>query len=118
MSSSGLQSSLLDDSHTFLLPEEFFESVNNGQFTTATAVTYVPKDNWSKNPVISTGVLLRVESKSPSSSTEKPLLLLQFVRPKVWRIRFDPACTKPEDYNDYNSYAFLTSLADLFTAVH
>lgn len=118
MSSSSQQSSLLNDSHTFLLPEEFFESVNNGEFTTATAVNYVAKDNWSKNPVISTGVLLRVESKAPSTSTDKPLLLLQFVRPKVWRMRFEPTCTKPEDYNDYNSCVFLTSLAGLFAAVH
>lgn len=96
-------SSFPDDSHTFLLPEEFFESVNTGQFTGATSVCYVPKDNWSKNPVITTGVLLRVEHKTAPASTDKPLLLLQFVRPKVWRVRFDPANTKPEDYNDYNS---------------
>lgn len=96
-------SSLLQDSHTFVLPEEFFESVNSGEFTTVTAVSFVPKDNWSKNPVISTGVLLRVEHAAAPASTEKPLLLLQFVRPKVWRIRFDPANTKPEDYDDYNS---------------
>lgn len=97
-------SSFPEDSHNFLLPEEFFQSVNDGQFTQATAASFVAADNdWGKNPVITTGVLLRVDCENAPTSTQKPLILLQFVRPKVWRIRFDPENTKPDDYDDCNS---------------
>ncbi|KAG0639095.1 glycosyl hydrolases family 31-domain-containing protein [Tuber brumale] len=94
------------DSHSFLLPEEFFESFHQGKFTSSTRVTYHPEDNSPSNPVISTGVLLRLSTRNSGES--EPLLLIQFVRPKVWRIRFDPNNTHPDDYDDYNSRAIIS----------
>lgn len=90
----------IHDSHNFILPEQFFESVNRGEFTSAQSISYSATDNASNNVVIKTGVLLRINSNDAS---HKPLLLLQFIRPLVWRIRFDPENTKPEQYHDYNS---------------
>ena len=91
----------LADSHSFLLPEEFFESFHQGEFTSSTRVTYLSKDNDPSNPVITTGVFLRLSTDN--SDEPEPLMLIQFVRPKVWRIRFDPNITDPDDYDDYNS---------------
>jgi len=91
----------LADSHSFLLPEEFFESFHQGEFTSPTRVTYYPKDNNPLNPVITTGVFLRLSTNNPDE--KEPLMLIQFIQPKVWRIRFDPNSTDPGDYDDYNS---------------
>lgn len=91
----------LQDSHNFLLPEEFFQSVKRGEFKSPAKIVYNPEDNLAGNPVIKTGVLLRLQV---DGQEEQPLFLLQFARPKVWRIRFDPDNLAPEQYDDYNSY--------------
>lgn len=89
-----------EDAHTFLLPEDYFASFNNAEFTSASQISYEASDNLSTNPVITTGILLRVH---PNDNTPPPLLLLQFARPKVWRIRFSPSVTDAGGYDDYNS---------------
>ncbi|RPA89095.1 hypothetical protein L873DRAFT_736423 [Choiromyces venosus 120613-1] len=109
----------LEDTHSFLLPEEFFGSFHQGTFLSSTRVTYHTEDNELPNPVISTGVFLRLSTDDPKEP--EPLLLIQFVRPKVWRIRFDPNNTHPGDYDDYNSRTIisdtLTNLRDILDKV-
>ncbi|RPB14264.1 hypothetical protein P167DRAFT_543814 [Morchella conica CCBAS932] len=95
----------LQDSHNFLLPEEFSQSVKRGEFKSPTKIIYNPEDNLAGNPVIKTRVLLRLQV---GDQEEQPLFLLQFARPKVWRIRFDPDSLAPEQYDDYNSRTIIS----------
>jgi hypothetical protein len=47
-----------------------------------------------ENPVCSHGAVFRFNDDS--------LLLIQFMRPRVWRIRFDPSNKSSSDFTDYN----------------
>jgi hypothetical protein len=83
------------DNYTFTPAEEFFEADSLRAFNTPTSITYNKEDNDPQQASIKTGAIFRFN--------DDKLLLLQFIRPKVWKIRFSPNVATPADYNDYNS---------------
>jgi hypothetical protein len=91
----------LRDPFIFKPAENFFDEVDNvGSGTKQPSrVTYRDSDqllaNGQPNPACSHGRVFRFDDDS--------LLLLQFLRPKVWRVRFDPANKSGADFTDYNS---------------
>lgn len=52
-------------------------------------------DKKTKNPATSHGRIFRFNDGS--------LILIQFIRPRVWRIRFDPQAKSADQYTDFNS---------------
>ncbi|KAH6871885.1 hypothetical protein B0T10DRAFT_589233 [Thelonectria olida] len=68
-----------------------------------------PLDDGSKNPACSHGRVFRLNDDS---------LLIQFMRPRVWRIRFDPNNRKPSKFTDFNSRTIIQdTLSQLITTV-
>jgi len=94
------------DNYTFT-PAEMFYDVNTVKaFNTPTSVTYKTEDNDPNQASIKTGAIFRFN--------DDKLLLVQFVRPKVWKIRFSPNVETPAEYTDYNSLVipFIASHVD------
>ncbi|KAH8895231.1 hypothetical protein GQ53DRAFT_855393 [Thozetella sp. PMI_491] len=70
-----------------------------------------------KNPTCGHGAIFRLKQNGKADV----FLLIQFMRPKVWRIRCDPSNTSPTDFTDYNTRRTvvkdtLTSLIDTLDA--
>ncbi|KAH7188137.1 glycosyl hydrolases family 31-domain-containing protein [Fusarium flagelliforme] len=89
------------DPYNFVKSDDFFESIDNGstKIHRPTRISYSESDqlmsDGTKNPACSHGRVFRFNDNS--------LLLIQFVRPKVWQIRFDPHNEKGEDFTDFNT---------------
>lgn len=88
------------DGHTFILPEDFFAEKNLRSFNSPDTCGFNPSDNDPRVvPAATTGAIFRL-CCHPGPGT---LLLIQFVRPSVWRIRFDPTKRTAIEYTDFNS---------------
>ncbi|KAF8439197.1 glycosyl hydrolases family 31-domain-containing protein [Terfezia claveryi] len=88
------------DGHTFILPEDFFAEKNLSSFTSPDTCSFNPSDNDPRVvPAVTTGAIFRLCSHPGPGA----LLLVQFVRPNVWRIRFDPTKKTANEYTDFNS---------------
>lgn len=90
------------DPYTFKKSEEVFaylDSNNHGETRHPSSISCHESDQKLKdntpNPVCSHGRIFRLDDDS--------LLLIQFMRPKVWRIRFDPSNHVGDDFTDYNT---------------
>ena len=94
------------DPYTFLRADDFFtqhlDAGALGSFknpgTVALQQGPKPKDN---KCLTQTGALFRFDPTS--SDTPAKYLLIQFIRPQMWRLRFNPQAEKAEDYNNENS---------------
>lgn len=89
------------DPYSFKKSEDFFLDFDNDKHGTRrpSSISYRESDQLLKdktpNPVSSHGRIFRLDDDS--------LLLVQFMRPKVWRIRFDPRNNAGSDFTDYNT---------------
>jgi len=99
------------DGHTFILPEDFFAEKNLSTFNSANTCSFDPADNDPQIvPAVTTGAIFRLNSGLGPLT----LFLIQFVRPNVWRIRFDPTKKTAGAYKDFNSR---TIIIDTLTAL-
>ncbi|KAM0192686.1 hypothetical protein ACHAPI_008045 [Fusarium lateritium] len=97
----GYEDIKLRDPYIFVKADDFFQGLDSGvgEINQPTRVTYKQDDqllsNGDKNPVCSHGAVFRFNDDS--------LLLIQFVRPKVWQVRFDPNNKSGADFTDFNT---------------
>ncbi|KAK1727512.1 alpha-1,4-glucan lyase [Colletotrichum acutatum] len=92
----------LRDHFIFKKADDFFQDEIDGQgsgIKQPKSVSYSDADqklpDGKLNPACSHGRIFRFNDGS--------LLLVQFLRPRVWRIRFDPHNTEPSHFSDYNT---------------
>lgn len=108
MAKSGVNADYWDDvkardPYIFKKAEDFFRDLDNDSNGTKRPSIVSFNDNDQKlkdgspNPVCGHGRIFRFNDDS--------LLLIEFMRPKVWRIRFDPHNKVGDDFTDYNTYA-------------
>ncbi|RYP05667.1 hypothetical protein DL765_009769 [Monosporascus sp. GIB2] len=89
------------DPFIFQKADDFFRDIDG--LTTGVkqpdTLSYLESDqlleDGKDNPACSHGAVFRFNDSS--------LLLIQFMRPRVWRIRFDPSNTKGSDFTDFNT---------------
>lgn len=92
-----------NDGHSFILPETFFSYSNLFTFTFPSSASFSPSDNDpTLVPATATGAVFRL-SRPSRTTTCSTFFLIQFVRPNVWRFRFDPSKKSASEYTDYNS---------------
>ncbi|KAH7002467.1 glycosyl hydrolases family 31-domain-containing protein [Ilyonectria destructans] len=106
----------LRDPYLFVKADDFFQGLDapsanvNQPATVSYKATDQLLDDGTKNPACSHGTIFRFNDGS--------LLLIQFMRPRVWRIRFDPHNQKGSDFTDYNSRAIvLDTLSTLISTL-
>ncbi|KAK7415851.1 hypothetical protein QQZ08_012222 [Neonectria magnoliae] len=112
----GYEDTKLRDPYIFVKAEDFFgglDSNSSGVKQPAT-IAYRAEDqlatDGSKNPACSHGAVFRFNDGS--------FLLIQFMRPRVWRIRFDPNNQKGSDFTDYNTRTIvLDTLSQLISSL-
>ncbi|OCK81473.1 glycoside hydrolase family 31 protein [Lepidopterella palustris CBS 459.81] len=89
------------DPYTFIKAEDFFSRIITPASGTKqpASITCLDDDQLladrTPNPVCSHGRIFRFNDQS--------LLLVQFIRPKVWRIRFHESNKKGSDFTNYNT---------------
>ncbi|KZL72832.1 glycoside hydrolase family 31 protein (alpha-1,4-glucan lyase) [Colletotrichum tofieldiae] len=90
------------DHFIFKKADDFFQGEVDGQgsgIKQPKSISYSDTDqklaDGKLNPACSHGRIFRFNDES--------LLLVQFLRPRVWRIRFDPHNTEPSHFSDYNT---------------
>jgi hypothetical protein len=97
----GYEDTKLRDPYIFVKADDFFQGLDSGagKISQPARVTYKNDDqllsNGDKNPACSHGAVFRFNDDS--------LLLIQFVRPKVWQIRFDANNKSGADFTDFNT---------------
>ena len=92
----------LRDPYIFRKSEDFFQDIDNPGspgLKQPSKISYQDSDQLlpdkTVNPATSHGRIFRFDDGA--------LLLIQFMRPRVWRIRFDPKATTGSQYSDFNS---------------
>ena len=91
----------LRDPYIFKKAEDFFQDIDNtgSGLRQPSKVSYKEDDQLlpdkKTNPATSHGRIFRFNDGS--------LILIQFLRPRVWKIRFDPKATSGNQYSDFNS---------------
>ncbi|KAM0226789.1 hypothetical protein ACHAPO_012072 [Fusarium lateritium] len=89
------------DPYIFVKSDDFFQGIDSGatQVKRPRTITFNQNDqllgDGKPNPACTHGRIFRFEDGS--------LLLIQFMRPKVWQIRFDPNNRSGEDFTDFNT---------------
>ncbi|KAH6887057.1 glycosyl hydrolases family 31-domain-containing protein [Thelonectria olida] len=116
---SDLEATKLRDPYIFVKADDFFKDVDTSANKVKRPATIAYRaadqtlDDGSKNPACSHGRVFRFNDDS--------LLLIQFMRPRVWRIRFDPNNRKASDFTDFNTRTIiqdtLTQLISTLDAV-
>ncbi|WQF89176.1 Putative glycoside hydrolase family 31, galactose mutarotase-like domain superfamily [Colletotrichum destructivum] len=97
-----LTATKLRDHFIFKKADDFFQDEVDGQGTgisQPSRVSFSEADqnlpDGQRNPACNYGRIFRFNDGS--------LLLVQFLRPRVWRIRFDPHNKEPSHFTDYNT---------------
>ncbi|KAF4452162.1 alpha-1,4-glucan lyase [Fusarium austroafricanum] len=92
----------LRDPYIFVKSDDFFQNLDSGnvKVNRPSRIAYRPEDQLlsdgkTKNPACKSGAIFRFNDDS--------LLLIQFLRPKVWQIRFDPNNQAGSDFSDFNT---------------
>lgn len=104
------------DPYSFKKAEDFFHGLDNDEANTKQPQTVFYREsdqqlkNGEPNPVSSHGRVFRFDDDG--------LLLVQFMRPRVWRIRFDANNKVGADFTDYNTYVPCSWLNGMFTDPH
>jgi hypothetical protein len=93
------------DHYLFKKADDFFAELKSDQKSSKPqlhqphTITFREEDQkieqGSLNPVCSHGRIFRFDDDS--------LLLVQFMRPRIWRLRFDVRNKKASDFTDYNT---------------
>jgi hypothetical protein len=93
----------LRDPYIFQKADDFFKETDtapSGVSQPAT-VSFLESDqllqDGLKNPACSHGAIFRL-----NDGIHDTFLLIQFMRPRVWRVRFDPNNQDGSDFGDYN----------------
>jgi hypothetical protein len=89
----------IQDPYIFKPAEWFFKEIASGKPVTPHTILYEESDQQADGiplPVTSHGRIFRFND-------QLGFLLIQFMRPQVWRITFHSANKSPEDFTDYNS---------------
>lgn len=81
------------DPYTFIKAEDFFDGKSD--FHRPFKVTEYVRPDGSFDSIVETGAMFRFNDDT--------LLLVQFIRPKVWRFRFESKFRRPQQYKDFNS---------------
>jgi len=87
------------DPYIFTPAEWFFKEIADGNPKQPHTISYEEADqqaNGTPLPVSSHGRIFHFNDKLG-------VLLIQFMRPRVWRIRFNSTNTTPSDFSDYNT---------------
>lgn len=93
------------DPYIFKKAEDFFTDIDNpgSGLRQPGKLSYKEDDQLlpdkKTNPATSHGRIFRFNDGS--------LILIQFMRPRVWRIRFDPKAKSGDQYSDFNSCELL-----------
>ncbi|KAI8650703.1 Gal-mutarotas-2 domain-containing protein [Fusarium keratoplasticum] len=101
----------LRDPYIFVKADDFFQGLDSpsGGVKQPATVSLQPSDqlldDGKPNPAVSHGAIFRFNDDS--------LLLVQFMRPQVWRIRFDPNNRKGSEFTDYNSRTIIRDTLSL-----
>lgn len=96
------------DPYLFIKADDFFSQVDgpNSGVKRPESVSFKAEDqlldNGQPNPATSRGRIFRFNDGT--------FLLVQFMRPKVWRLRFLPTSRKASDFSDYNRWVILVLL--------
>ncbi|CAF3441856.1 hypothetical protein SNK03_007732 [Fusarium graminearum] len=91
----------LRDPYIFVKSDDFFQGIDSSgsNVKRPRTVTFAQDDqllsDGKPNPACSHGRVFRFDDES--------LLLVQFMRPKVWQIRFDPNNRSGDDFTDFNT---------------
>lgn len=89
------------DPYIFKKAEDFFHDIDSpaSGLKQPTKISFLPEDQTlpgnKPNPATSHGRIFRFNDGA--------FLLIQFMRPRVWRIRFDPTAKAASEYTDYNT---------------
>jgi len=89
------------DPYIFKKAEDFFQDIDQAGsgLKQPGKLSYKEEDQLlpdkKTNPATSHGRIFRFNDGS--------LILIQFMRPRVWRIRFDPKAKTGDQYTDFNS---------------
>lgn len=81
------------DPYTFMKAEDFFDG--KSEFNRPFKVTDHVKPDGTFDDIVKTGAVFRFNDQT--------LLLIQFIRPKVWRFRFESKFKEPREYSDFNT---------------
>ncbi|KAI0485577.1 glycosyl hydrolases family 31-domain-containing protein [Xylaria cf. heliscus] len=98
------------DPYQFKPADDFFKDLGDPQFNTRqpTSIDYDDKDqevNGIANPACNFGKIFRFD--------DGKFLMIQFMRPRIWRLRFNPRFGAA-DYSDFNTRTIVqNSLTDL-----
>jgi hypothetical protein len=96
------------DPYIFKKAEDFFQDIDNpgSGLKQPSKISYKDEDQLTSdkktNPATSHGRIFRFNDGS--------LICIQFLRPRVWKVRFDPKAEAGSDYSDFNSYALIPTL--------
>lgn len=92
----------LRDPYVFRKAEDFFNDIDDTGalgLKQPNKISYQDDDQLlpdnKANPATSHGRIFRFNDGA--------LILIQFMRPRVWRIRFDPKASSGSQYSDFNS---------------
>lgn len=91
----------LRDPYIFVKSDDFFQGIDSSgpNVKRPRTITFNQDDQLlsegKPNPACSHGRVFRFDDES--------LLLIQFMRPKVWQIRFDPNNRSGDDFTDFNT---------------
>lgn len=91
----------LRDPYIFVKADDFFQSIDSpsSEVKQPSTIAYNAADqlldDGTENPACRHGSVFRFNDGA--------LLLIQFMRPRVWRIRFDPSNEKGSHFTDYNT---------------
>ncbi|EHK42301.1 glycoside hydrolase family 31 protein [Trichoderma atroviride IMI 206040] len=114
------------DPYTFIPADEFFNHFDNDLFDSCIRqperASFDEADqpkiqiNGEARNVFRYGKIFRLHEQLEGEPDEESLLLIEFVRPQVWRIRFNPAAASKCSFKDENSRAIACpSMSELIT---
>lgn len=88
------------DPYTFIKADDVFRNLDDPASGTKQPLKISCRDDdqllgQAQNPVCKHGRIFRFDDNS--------LLHIQFIRPKIWRIRFNSHNSTPADFSDYNT---------------
>ncbi|KAL1613812.1 hypothetical protein SLS54_010273 [Diplodia seriata] len=97
------------DPYRFIPADEFFDRELSANTLRPDSVTYNEKDQLDatgkeQNKACGHGRVFRLNTGAP--------MLIQFMRPLVWRIRFYPHYKEGHEFTDYNTYRMVCSIDD------
>ncbi|KAL6832031.1 glycoside hydrolase family 31 protein [Trichoderma camerunense] len=101
------------DPYTFIRADDFFDYFDTNLFDTGIkqpeSVSHHDEDQPQKDgkAIFGRGKVFRLHEALDDQSDDQSFLLIEFIRPRVWRIRFDPIAKSQPTFKDENSRAIM-----------